>query len=151
MSIQNFNIIFYAILIFGLSQPSTFSDPVGNTSKKKQVYVLGPGVVKKSPECELIDPIKVYERLQTINDANYTCDTYNLEYYEYIVTDSNGSVEIGMGFEDNFDGTWYGYLFEYDLDAEDALPSAIYHDDLTPEQVNKCREAFEPPFICEGS
>lgn len=103
----------------------------------------------QAAECELIAPVLVYRRLSTITGNNHICYTDGSEYFQYIARDVNSNVEIEIGFEDNFDGTWYGYVFEYDSGAVNAL-SDVYRYDLTPEQVNSCRIAFEPSFGCIG-
>ena len=37
-----------------------------------------------------------------------------------------------------------------DPDAEDALEAPIFREDLTVDEVQACRAAFEPPFLCDG-
>ena len=100
--------------------------------------------------CELIDPELLLERISLISDPEYVCyfDTYSTpyEYVEYIV-ESDGDPQIGLGLEDQFDGTWYGYYFEYLGSPDGALPE-VFRYDLTAEDVQACRAAFEPPFTC---
>lgn len=100
--------------------------------------------------CELVDPELLFERISLISDPEYVCypDTYSTpyEFVEYIVN-SDGVPQIGLGMEDNFDGTWYGYYFEYQGTPEGALPE-VFRNDLTAEDVQACREALEPPFVC---
>lgn len=140
-----------SLAVLSISQ-MVFAAGISDSSKSQagSVYVIEPGVIKKNPECDLIDPVLVYERLSKVVNTNYICFSGNNEYYAYIARDSNETVEVEIGLEDNFDGTWYGYVFEYKLEAENALPSAIYRYDLTLEQVQSCRAAFEPPFVCES-
>lgn len=144
--------ILITLLTFSVSQMviSAGKSELSN-SKEGTVYIIESGVVKKNPECDLIDPVSVYERLSKLDNTNYICYTDNNKYYQYIARNSDESVEFEIGLEDNFDGTWYGYVFEYKLDAENALPDAIYRYDLTLEEIQSCRVAFEPPFVCEGS
>ena len=53
-----------------------------------------------------------------------------------------------MNLEDDFGGTWYGTVFEYNSGSDNALSGFIYRDDLTLKQAQECRAAFEPPFVC---
>jgi hypothetical protein len=110
------------------------------------VYIIDKGIVKKNPSCDLIDPVSVYQRISNVNDINYVCYTDGSEYYQYIGRAGDGSVEFEIGLEDNFDGTWYGYVFEYKPGADGALPDELYRYDLSNDQVQSCRAAFEPPF-----
>lgn len=100
-------------------------------------------------DCELLEPALLFERISLIHNPEYICYADQgtpYEYVEYIVR-SEGVPQIGLGMEDQFDGTWYGYYFEYQSGAPGALPE-FYRYDLTPEQVEECRQAFEPPFDC---
>ena len=100
--------------------------------------------------CDLVDPELLFERISLISDPDYVCyadtDTPPYTYVEYIV-ESGGVPQIGLGMEDTFDGTWYGYYFEYQGSPDGALPE-LFRYDLTAEDVQSCREAFEPPFVC---
>ena len=99
---------------------------------------------------DLVDPALLYERMSIIPDPDHICyadtDQPSYTYVEYIV-ESGGVPQIGMGMEDQFDGTWYGYYFEYQGSPEGALPEVFVYD-LTSSEVQACREAFEPPFSC---
>jgi hypothetical protein len=98
------------------------------------------------PVCELIDPAIVYERLSQIVDSYYVCYSDGIEYFQYISrTAVDGSVKTEIGFEDQFDGTWYGYVFEYKPETPGALTEQ-YRYDLTLDQVQECRDAFESIF-----
>ena len=100
--------------------------------------------------CDLIDPEDLLGRISLIPDPEYVCyadtDSTPYTYVEYIV-ESGGVPQIGLGMEDQFDGTWYGYYFEYQGSPDGALPE-FYRYDLTADEVQACREAFEPPFEC---
>jgi len=142
-----------ALLTLSVSQIAISAGKAESSNAKNgDIYIIGAGVVKKNPNCDLIDPISSYERLSKIDNTTYICYSADNEYFQYIARNANDndSVEFEMGLENNFDGTWYGYVFEYKLNAENALPDEVYQYDLTAEQVQSCRAAFEPPFVCEG-
>ena len=130
--------------------PAAFAggNPGSGNSQAGNVYILGGGVVKRNPSCALVDPGTVYQRLSQISDTNYICYTDVSEYFQHIALAGDGSVEIEIGYEDNFDGTWYGYVFEYKPETEGALAPDTYRYDLSAEEVQQCRDAFEPPFDC---
>lgn len=142
-------IIFSIIVSLSLSQVaySAGQSKSGN-SQAGSVYIIGKGIVKKSPVCDLVDPVQVYERLAQITNPKYICFTDGAEYFTHVARAGDNTVEIEINLEDNFDGTWYGSVFEYKPEATNALPDAIYRYDLTLEQVQACRAAFEPPFVC---
>ncbi len=100
--------------------------------------------------CALVSPEDLYQRMSIIFEPDHICyaDTNQIpySYVEYIV-DSGGTPQIGMGMEDQFDGTWYGYYFEYQGSPDGSLAERFRYD-LTPAEVQACREAFEPPFKC---
>jgi len=97
-----------------------------------------------TPElCKAVRPNLLFDRITKISTPMYSCDTYNNEYFEYIVNNGSGSPEIGLSLEDNFDGTWYSSYFDYINTGSDILLEG-----LTPEDVQQCRKAFEPPFVC---
>ena len=146
----------FSLLFFAMLTASTISlaDKPNKNGKAKErpVYVIGPGLVKKDPECALISPEKVYERMSHISDTRFVCYSDELEYAQHIAFDGNDAVQFEIGFEDLLDGSglWYGYVFEYDPSAEDALDALIFREDLTVDEVQACRAAFEPPFLCDG-
>ena len=101
--------------------------------------------------CDFLDPVVLFERITYISNPDYVCYADQgtpYEYVEYII-ESGGVPQIGFGLEDQFDGTWYGYYFEYQEGSPGALPE-FYRYDLTLEQVDQCRQAFEPPWDCSS-
>jgi len=111
------------------------------TAELKLLIVTSP-----SANCDLIDPATVFERLSQITDPEYICYSDGTEYFQYIShTAVDGSVETEIGLEDQFDGTWYGYVFEYKPETPGALIER-YRYDLTLDQVQECRAAFEQTF-----
>ena len=103
--------------------------------------------------CKCLDPAILLDRISKISEPDYVCyadtDYTPYSYVEYIV-ESGGVPQIGMGMEDQFDGSWYCYYFEYQPGSEGELPE-FYRYDLTVEDVAECRAALEPPFTCPGS
>ncbi len=103
--------------------------------------------------CKCLDPEILLERISKISEPEYICyadtDYTPYTYVEYIV-ESGGVPQIGMGMEDQFDGSWYCYYFEYQPGSEGELPE-FFRYDLTAEDVAECRLALEPPFTCPGS
>jgi hypothetical protein len=143
------NKILAGLLALAMSQITLAQGESGSSnSQAGSVYILEAGVVKRNPLCALVDPSLVYQRLSHISDTNYICYTDGVEYFQHIARAGDGSVEIEIGYEDNFDGTWYGYVFEYKPGTDGALPDGIYRYDLSNEEVQQCRDAFEPPFDC---
>lgn len=140
----------FILILFLFMTPSAFAQGNADSgnSQAGSVYIIEAGVVKKNPSCDLIDPLAVYQRLSKISNTSYVCYTDGSEYFQHIARAGDGSVEFEIGYEDNFDGTWYGYVFEYKPETEGALGGDTYIYDLTNEQVEACRDAFEPPFIC---
>lgn len=104
------------------------------------------------PTCACVDPQLLLERISLIEEPDYICyadtDQDPYSYVEYIV-ESGGVPQIGMGLEDDFDGTWYCYYFEYQGEVPGALPE-VFRYDLTAADADACRAAFEPPFACPG-
>lgn len=100
--------------------------------------------------CKCLDPALLFERISKISEPDYICyadtDYTPYTYVEYIV-ESGGVPQIGMGMEDQFDGSWYCYYFEYQPGSEGELPE-FFRYDLTADDVNACRAALEPPFVC---
>lgn len=117
--------------------------------KSQFLAATGSSLPCEQKRCELLDPALLFERIALIPNPEYVCYAdmgSPYEYVEYIV-ESSGVPQIGLGMEDQFDGTWYGYYFEYQEGAAGALPE-FFRYDLTAEQVEECRQAFEPPFVC---
>ena len=100
--------------------------------------------------CKCLDPAILLDRISKIPDPEYVCyadtDLTPYSYVEYIV-ENGGVPQIGMGMEDQFDGSWYCYYFEYQPGSEGELPE-FFRYDLTAEDVDACRAALEPPFVC---
>jgi hypothetical protein len=100
--------------------------------------------------CKCLNPAILLDRISKISEPEYVCyadtDYTPYSYVEYIV-ESGGVPQIGMGMEDQFDGSWYCYYFEYQPGSEGELPE-FYRYDLTAEDVDACRAALEPPFVC---
>lgn len=114
---------------------------------EKTVFVVGKGIIKINPVCDLVEPASVYKRLSSVAKPSYICFNDGSTYYTHVIRGRDGSVEIEINLEDQFDGTWYGSVFEYKPDSNAALQDA-YRYDLTLEQVEACRAAFEPPVDC---
>ncbi len=100
--------------------------------------------------CKCLDPTILLDRISKISEPEYVCyadtDYTPYSYVEYIV-ESGGVPQIGMGMEDQFDESWYCYYFEYQPGSEGELPE-FFRYDLTAEDVDACRDALEPPFVC---
>lgn len=118
-------------------------------ASEKLIYVIGKGIKKVNPVCELVDPASVYKRLSYVAKPSYTCFNDGATYFTHVIRGRDGTVEIEINLEDQFDGSWYGSVFEYKPDSLAALQDA-YRYDLTAEQVNQCRAAFEPPVDCSS-
>lgn len=113
----------------------------------RTIYVIGKGIIKVNPVCDLVEPASVYKRLSYVAIPSYTCFNDGSTYYTHIIRGRDGSVEIEINLEDQFDGSWYGSVFEYRPESIAPLQDA-YRYDLTLEQVQACRAAFEPPVDC---
>jgi hypothetical protein len=118
----------------------------------KGQYISATGEIPpcEASSCSLIEAGVLFERISYISNPDYICysdsDTPPYTYVEYII-ESEGAPQIGLGMEDQFDGTWYGYYFEYQPESPGELPE-FFRYDLTPDEVDACRAAFEPPFSC---
>jgi len=99
--------------------------------------------VRNRKVCVAVEPQKVFDRIEEIVDPILSCDSYNGQYFEYIVRNGDGVPEIGLSLEDNFDGTWNSAYFDYINPASDLLI-----DEHHLEKIQECRRAFEPPFKC---
>lgn len=113
----------------------------------RTIFVIGKGIIKEDPSCVLVDPASVYMRLSYVAVPTYICFTDTVEYFTHIVRNRDGDVEIEINLEDNFDGSWYGSVFEYKPNSIAALQDA-YRYDLTLEEVQACRAMLEPPIDC---
>lgn len=124
-------------------------DPACATVKGQYLGATGSALPCEQKYCDLLEPALLFERISKISDPEYVCYADQATPYEYVeyIVESGSIPQIGLGMEDQFDGTWYGYYFEYQEGAEGALPE-FFRYDLTPEQADECRQAFEPPFDC---
>ena len=118
-----------------------------SNAEENTIFIIDSGIAKRNPVCELVDPIAVYKRLSYVFKPSYTCFNDGSTYFTYVIRGSDGAVEIEINVEDQFDGTWYGSVFEYKPGSISALQDT-YRYDLTPEQILDCRAAFEPPMDC---
>lgn len=63
-------------------------------ASEKLIYVIGKGINKVNPVCELIDPASVYKRLSYVAKPSYTCFNDGTTYFTHVIRGRDGKVEI---------------------------------------------------------
>ncbi len=72
---MNITILPGALMLSASDSIVAADKPAGKGHHKRPVYIVAPGIEKKSPEIELIDAVKVHERLSHISHTGYICHT----------------------------------------------------------------------------
>jgi len=98
--------------------------------------------------CKCWDPQVVFERIDSVNKPEFVCysdlDTAGVfSFVEYILKDKKGDPVFGISLEDQQD--YWSCIYFDGFDVGDPYGE---RNDLTAEDVQACRHAFEPPFDC---